>query len=165
MSIVLISLLALARSCMMRDFARLSLAFFAIVALHGLLAPSLHAQAASYQITPLVAPLVHPAAIHGVALSPDGRWAATGCSDHFLRIWEVTTGKLHGDPLAHEGEVYPVVFSPDSRIVVAGSVKGAKLWEVATGTELATLPHPGFVYALAFRPDGKAVLTSNGSPQ
>ena len=40
------------------------------------------------EVTLLVPPLVHPAEIHGGALSADGQWAATGCSDHFLRIWE-----------------------------------------------------------------------------
>ena len=112
-------------------------------------------------VTPLVPPLVHPDAVHGVALSADGKWAATGCSDHFLRIWEVATGQLHGEPLAHEGGVYPIAFSPDSQTVVAGSEKGAKLWDVASGKLLATLPHPGFVYSLAFRPDGLAILTSS----
>src|SRR6188474_2179851 len=69
-------------------------------------------------IAPLVPPLVHPDAVHGVALSADGKWAATGCSDHFLRIWEVATGRLHGEPLTHDGGVYPIAFSPDSATVV-----------------------------------------------
>lgn len=133
----------------------------AIAALHGLLTSSLFAQATTPRVIELVPPLVHPAAIHGIALSADGRFAATGCSDHFLRIWDVATGKLHGEPLKHDGEVYPVAFSPDSRTVVSGSAKGAKLWDVGTGRFIATLPHPGFVYSLAFRPDGKVVLTSS----
>ena len=122
---------------------------------------SLLADDAKPAVTLLVPPLVHPAEIHGVALSADGQWAATGCADHFLRIWEIATGKLHGEPLAHDGGVYPVAFSPDSKTLVAGTDKGAKLWEVATGKLLATLPHPDFVYSLAFRPDGRAILTSS----
>src|SRR5262245_9787694 len=57
-------------------------------------------------VTPLFPPLAHPAEVHGVALSADGRWAATGCTDRFLRIWDVSTGRLHGEPLAHDGGVY-----------------------------------------------------------
>ncbi|MEQ1652374.1 MAG: hypothetical protein ABL897_07795, partial [Hyphomicrobium sp.] len=113
------------------------------------------------EITPLCPALMHPDAVHGVALSADGKWAATGCTDHMLRLWDTTTGTLHGQPLEHDGGVYPIAFSPDSTMVVAGSEKGAKLWEVASGKPLATFPHPGFVYSLAFRPDGLAVLTSS----
>ncbi len=43
-------------------------------------------------------------------------------------------------------------------MVVGGSDKDAKLWDVARGKVLATFAHPGFVDLLAFRPDGKAVL-------
>jgi WD40 repeat protein len=61
--------------------------------------------------------------------------------------------------------VYPVGFSPDSKTVAGGTEKGAKLWEVKTGKELAEFPHRGFVYSLAFRPDGGAILTaSHDSP-
>src|SRR5437660_9931737 len=110
-------------------------------------------------------PLVHPAEIHGVAISSDGRWAATGATDRRLRVWEVATGKLHGEPLEHEGAVYPVAFSPDSRTVVGGTNKGAKLWDIETGKPVASFPHRGFVYSLAFRPDGRALLTaSHDSP-
>jgi len=118
-------------------------------------------RASGATVTPLGPALVHPDAVHGVALSADGKWAATGCSDHMLRLWDTATGQLHGQPLEHDGGVYPIAFSPDSTMVVAGSEKGAKLWEVASGKLLATFPHPGFVYALAFRPDGLAVLTSS----
>src|SRR4051794_26042371 len=84
-------------------------------------------------ITPLGPALMHPEPVHGVALSADGKWAATGCADHMLRLWDTATGQLHGQPLEHEGGVYPVAFSPDSTMVVGGSEKGAKLWEVASG--------------------------------
>jgi len=50
-------------------------------------------------VSSLGEPMVHPAEIHGLALSADGRWAATGAADHFLRLWNATTGKLHGQPL------------------------------------------------------------------
>src|SRR3954447_837904 len=99
-------------------------------------------------IVPLGDPLVHPAEIHGVAISADGKWVATGATDRMLRIWDVATGKLHGQPLAHDGAVYPVAFSPDNKTVAGGTQKGARLWDVETGKELAEFPHRGFVYSL-----------------
>src|SRR6185436_3627279 len=71
-------------------------------------------------IVPLGEALVHPAEVHGIALSPDGKWAATGAADNKLRLWDSATGKLHGEPLEHPGAVYPVAFSPDSTLVVGG---------------------------------------------
>ncbi len=112
-------------------------------------------------IAPLGEPMVHPAEVHGIALSPDGKRAATGASDNRLRIWDATTGKLHGEPLEHAGAVYPVTFSPDSRLVVAGTQGGAKLWEVESWKALAAFPHRGFVYSVTFRPDGDAVLAGS----
>src|SRR5436309_16022306 len=81
-------------------------------------------------VVPLGDPLVHPAEIHGVAIGSDGKWVATGATDRMLRIWDVATGKLHGQPMEHEGAVYPVAFSPDSQAVVGGTDKGAMLWLV-----------------------------------
>src|SRR6185369_3885695 len=91
-------------------------------------------------ITPIGQPLVHPEPVHGIALSPNGKWAATGTSDNKLRLWDAATGKPHGPPLEHDGAVYPVAFSPDSQTVVAGGDKGAKLWDVATGKQLLAFP-------------------------
>src|SRR5439155_24588669 len=89
------------------------------------------------------------------------KWAATGAADNQLRLWNAATGKLHGQPLEHDGGVYPIAFSPDSTLVLAGSQNGAKLWNVARGMLVATFPHQGFVYSVAFRPDGLAVLTGS----
>jgi WD40 repeat protein len=117
------------------------------------------------KLLPLGQPLMHPAEIHGIAISSDGKWVATGCTDKKLRVWEVLTGQLKGEPRDCEGAVYPVAFSPDSKWVAGGTEKGARLWEVETGKELAEFPHRGFVYSLAFRPDGGAILTaSHDSP-
>jgi len=69
--------------------------------------PLLHAEDNAL-IVPHGPALMHPASVHGIALSPDGRWAATGCEDHKLRLWDTATGKLHGEPLEHDGGVYPI---------------------------------------------------------
>src|SRR5436190_18339580 len=64
-------------------------------------------------IVPLGEPMIHPAEVHGLALSPDGRWAATGASDNCLRLWDATTGKLRGQAISHPGPVYiPLRLAP-----------------------------------------------------
>ena len=54
-----------------------------------------------------------------------------------------------------------VVFSPDSKtLATASHDRTAKLWDVATGRELATLRgHTSWVRSVAFVPDGKIVAT------
>ena len=36
----------------------------------------------------------HTAAVRDVAISPDGRWVASGGADGLLKIWELNTGKM-----------------------------------------------------------------------
>ena len=68
-------------------------ALFFPIALGALLAGE---PARGAAITPLGPALKHPGPVHGVALSADGKWAATGCTDHMLRLWDTATGALHG---------------------------------------------------------------------
>ena len=55
------------------------------------------------------------------------------------------------------------MFSPDgSKLVTTGSDKTAKLWDVATGKELATLRgHTRDVTGAAFSPDGTKIVTGS----
>jgi WD40 repeat protein len=58
--------------------------------------------------------------------------------------------------------VYHVTFSPDgSRLATASADKTARLWEVASGKELARLPHEASVYHVAFSPDGSRLATAS----
>jgi dipeptidyl aminopeptidase/acylaminoacyl peptidase len=61
------------------------------------------------------------------------------------------------------GGVNAVTFSPDGTRVLTGSQgKTAKLWDAATGAEIATLArHTYPIAAVAFSPDGRHVLTGS----
>jgi len=59
----------------------------------------------------------------------------------------------------HNGAVFDLAFSPDSRLLATASGdRTVKLWETATGRRLDTFGEPlKEVYTVAFSPDGRAV--------
>lgn len=101
-----------------------------------------------------------------IALSPDGRTVAVGtsCDDPdakaWVRLYDVTTGAVRSDIMAHSGCVTAIAFSRDSQFLASAGNKEVKLWAVSDGKGVRTLKgHSGVVMCVAFSPDG-AVLAS-----
>jgi hypothetical protein len=74
--------------------------------------------------------------------------------------------------VGHDKAVYSAAFSPDgSRIVTASADKTARIWDAATGKEIAVLRgHEDNVLSVAFNPDGcalsrrqKTILAASGT--
>ena len=64
--------------------------------------------------------------------------------------------------MAHHAIVWSVVFSPDGKYVVSGSADNtARVWEAATGQEIARMTHTDQVNSIAFSPDGKYVVSGS----
>jgi WD40 repeat protein/uncharacterized caspase-like protein len=105
-----------------------------------------------------------------LVFSPDGRLLATGTfRTNTIKLWETATGRELRD-LSTGGQnttgLSPVFgFSPDSRLLAAGSSNSVKVWEVASGREVQTLAGSqttfmssfGIAY-MAFSGDGKKLI-------
>jgi RNA polymerase sigma factor (sigma-70 family) len=66
-----------------------------------------------------------------LAFSRDGRFLAQGGPDSFVRLWDVTSGKLAGKIEGHQGPVPTIAFSPDGRTFATGSFDTTALvWDV-----------------------------------
>ncbi|MEX0678197.1 MAG: hypothetical protein WD063_14030 [Pirellulales bacterium] len=122
----------------------------------------------------------HPAALWGLAVSPDGRHILTGTGgslagsltalniaegdDNVLRVWDRETGKLVREMKGHKGVVFSIDVSPDGRLAVSGSSDGTmRLWDLATGNELSNVgPGKGAVACVAFSPDSKLIVAGGG---
>src|SRR5262245_50798357 len=63
----------------------------------------------------------------------------------------------------HKGKLRTVAYSPDgSKLAAAGDAGVTKLWDIATGSELATIVQPegkAIVDQVAFSPDGRFLAT------
>jgi WD40 repeat protein/tRNA A-37 threonylcarbamoyl transferase component Bud32 len=114
-------------------------------------------------------PLPHPARVHSVAFSADGRTFLTVCSQE-ARLWRTADARPVGLPLRHprpESTAPGVVarmsaaFSPDGSLVATAAEDGSvRLWDVATGKSRGEpLRASGPVLSLAFNPDGTLLLT------
>ena len=111
----------------------------------------------------LLAPLRLPTSCwHGVdalAFSPDGRIVASGSRDE-IQLWDVENQRHLKTLQGHKGQIFSVAFSLDGKTLASGAEDAAiKLWEVATGKDLATLRHTSNVKSVAFSPDGAILAT------
>jgi WD40 repeat protein/DNA-binding SARP family transcriptional activator len=107
----------------------------------------------------------HEPKLTTVAFSPDGRRIAAGSDlTDTPPVWDVETGELLFTLDGHMDAVRAVSFSPDGSRIVTGSWDGtARLWDAATGEQLAVLgvwDRPA-VIAAAFSPDGRFIITGD----
>ncbi|MGB2862624.1 MAG: protein kinase [Sedimentisphaerales bacterium] len=68
--------------------------------------------------------------------------------------------------VAHEKGLYSMALSPDGKRIVTGGWENAvKIWDIATGKELITLPraHAEYTSCVAFSPDGKRIVSDDDS--
>ena len=67
-----------------------------------------------------------------VAISPDGRFIATGyLSDTDVRIWDASSGTLVNRLCGHSDGILSVAFTPDGKGLVSGSRdRTLKYWEL-----------------------------------
>src|SRR5258708_28507838 len=77
----------------------------------------------------------HADSVTCLEISPDGRYIISGSLDRTIRIWDVETGAVVGEPLVgHTGAVLSVAYSPDGHHIASGSRdQTIRIWDGRTG--------------------------------
>lgn len=98
----------------------------------------------------------HGASILSVALSPDGKTAATASRDAKIRLWDTASGTMQSELQAdHPASI--LRFSPDgSRLASVDVYGGTILWS-SSGSRDREVTMPGLT-TIAFSPDGAFLL-------
>jgi WD40 repeat protein len=114
----------------------------------------------------------HAKAVVAVAFAPDGKLLASGGYDRTVRLWDSAAGKELRTLKDHESTVTCVAFFPDGKTLASGGVVPAsmgnfqggtqgnfiRLWDAATGTQVAQLPVSG--ERVAVSADGRTLTAA-----
>ncbi|MGV8057919.1 MAG: caspase family protein [Smithellaceae bacterium] len=97
--------------------------------------------------------------IWSVAFSPDGKYALSAGHDGQVKIWDLAAGTDWRSLVGHTGGGFggfgaSAKFSPDGKYVISAGDASTKIWDVATGEEVASM--------IAFEDGEWIITTANG---
>jgi len=107
--------------------------------------------------------------IYALALSPDGKWLATGglftgTSEEkmAIQLYDFESGELITLLKGHQNTIKSLAFSADNNFLISGSTdQSAIIWDIEAKDKLHVLNgHTGNISAVAFTSDSKRVVTA-----
>ncbi|KAL0321233.1 UNVERIFIED_CONTAM: Katanin p80 WD40 repeat-containing subunit B1 [Sesamum radiatum] len=111
----------------------------------------------------------HTGGISTIRFSPDGRWVASGGFDNvvklhalllFLRVWDLTAGKLLHNFKLHRGHVCTIEFHPLELLLATGSADHTvKFWDLEKFEMIGSVKREATeVRSMTFHPDGRSLF-------
>jgi WD40 repeat protein len=102
-----------------------------------------------------------PDGIECLALSRDGRYAATGGRDGKLKLWDIHNGSLLKSFENFNGIVSSCAFSRGSEMLAAGTVEKFFIFRLSDQATIAEIKTSGYVKRLIFTPDNDFLITAS----
>ncbi len=107
--------------------------------------------------------------IQSVMFSPYGNYAlSSGNYYGAFQLWDMKTGKELRSFFGHRSVVNSVIFSPNGRHALSGSLDGTvRLWDIQTANEIRTFGDESSKHlnakSVSFSPDGNYALSAGGA--
>lgn len=118
----------------------------------------------------------HARPVKAVKFSPDSTRLVTFSEEGVTRLWDTATGREQPwrtrtllwdaatgreQPWAERMTHWTAAFNAHStRVATAGTDRMIRLWDPATGQEIARMPHDGTITIMCFSPDGTRLATA-----
>jgi WD40 repeat protein/GTPase SAR1 family protein len=100
--------------------------------------------------------------VKSVAVSPNGKWAASGSNDNTLKVWDLESGKCRITLKEHPSAVNSVAVTPDGTRILSASDGLIFIWDANSGLPLAELRgHTGVVHSVLTLKEGKHALSGS----
>jgi len=102
-----------------------------------------------------------PAAVISISLLPDGNRLAAGYWNGTVVIWDLSTGKVFDEFIAHEGNLASSAVTLGGQLAITINQEGSlRSWSLATmGVSRFANLHTGEVYGLAYSPDNMQAIS------
>lgn len=97
--------------------------------------------------------------IESARYNPDGSYMAITRSKGMVEIWDTKTWQNTFSFQAAQAHLKYAVYSPDGRYIVTAGSPQIKVWEAATGQEVASLGEGTWIDLIVYSPDGRYVAT------
>jgi WD40 repeat protein len=111
----------------------------------------------------------HKGSVCAVAISPNGKFLASGCGAETIKLWwldRVSEAPPEDSVSHHKSVIRTLAFSPDGKTLASGSEDNTvKLWKLdLSGSrpklwEVASFKHEAHLRLVVFSPDGNALAS------